>query len=149
MVQTEEERKASKRESDKKYREKNKEYKKEYMKEYLKTHKEEKKEYMKEYLKTPNGIKSHTISSWKIRKLEDSNNDKYEKLYNLYLNTNECDVCKYEFDKSNWRCLDHSHSTGLFRQILCNRCNTYDNWIKVKAVMIIQESFRKYIRNIK
>jgi len=141
--------KNKKKEYMKEYMKTHKEYKKEYMKEYLKTHKEEKKEYMKKYKKTPAGIKSRIISHWKNYGLIDSNNDKYEKLYNLYLNTNECNICKYEFDNSNRRCLDHCHSTGLFRQILCHRCNSMDNWIKVKAVMIIQKSFRKYIRNIK
>ena len=144
-----------KKEYDKEYREKNKEKQAEYMKDYYQNNKEYKKEYyennkeeikesQKEYIKTPNGIKSNNKRKWKSRGLKDSDNDKYEKLYDLYLNTNECDVCKYEFDKSNWKCMDHSHSTGLFRQILCHRCNTYDNWIKVKAKII----FKKVLENI-
>ena len=170
MVQTEEERKASKREYDRLYYENNKEkrkeemkeyyqnnieYSKEYSKEYIKTHKEEKKKYdkkyreknkeeKKKYRKTPNRIKSNNKRKWKSRGLKDSNNDKYEKLYDLYLNTNECDVCKYEFDKSNVKNMDHCHSTGLFRQILCHRCNMMDNWIKVKAKII----FKKVLENI-
>ena len=99
---------------------------------------------MKKYKKTPAGIKSRIISHWKNYGLIDSNNDKYEKLYNLYLNTNECNICKYEFDKSNVKNMDHCHSTGLFRQILCHRCNTHDNWIKVKAKII----FKKVLENI-
>ena len=144
MVQSEEECKASRREYDKKYYQKNKEKRNEYHKKYNETHKEEKKAYMKEYNKSSAGKKSHTKRDWKHYGLIDSDNDKYEKVYNLYLNTNECDVCKYEFDKSNWKCMDHDHSTGKFRQILCHRCNVMDNWIKVKAVIVIQ----KYYRNI-
>jgi len=131
------------KENDKKYNDKNKEKRKEYRE----THKEEIKEYMKEYNKTPNGIKSYTKSSWKSYGLIDSYKDNYEKLYNLYLNTNKCNICKYEFDNSNRRCMDHNHSTGKFRQILCNRCNIQDNWIKVKAVMIIQRYYRNKLKS--
>ena len=133
------------KENDKKYNDKNKEKRKEYRE----THKEEIKAYMKEYNKTQNGIKTYIKSGWKRYRLKDSDNDNYEKLYNLYLNTNKCDVCKYEFDKSNWKCMDHDHSTGEFRQILCHRCNTRDKWIKVKAAIIIQKYYRKYIRKLK
>ena len=150
-------------EKQKEYREKNKEKQAEYMKDYYQNNKEKlakqkaeyynnnkekrkayDKKYQKEYIKTPNGKKSNTKRKWKSRGLKDSDNDNYEKVYNLYLNTNECNVCKYKFDKSNWRCLDHSHSTGLFRQILCHRCNNRDSWIKVKTKLL----FKKVLENI-
>ena len=28
-----------------------------------------------------------------------------------------------EWEKLNKKCLDHDHKTGLFRNIICNRCN--------------------------
>ena len=108
MVQTKEQ----KRESNRKYREKNK---------------KEISEKKKEYRQTPNGKKSNTICSWKHYGLI---HDDYETLYDKYLDTTECDVCKYVFDETNRRCMDHDHETGLFRQFLCNNCNLRDRWIK-------------------
>jgi hypothetical protein len=101
----------------KEYKQDNKEYIKEYHKEYI-----------KEYNKTPKGKKSKTIKNWKRIGLV---HDNYEELYDRYLDTEECSVCKYIFDKTNWRCMDHDHNTGLFRQILCNKCNVHDNWKKL------------------
>ena len=86
---------------------------------------EEKKEYNKKYSQTPSGLKSHRISKWKQRGVKC---DDFDKLYELYLNTNNCDVCKKEFENTYDRCLDHNHTTGEFRQILCRRCNTNDYW---------------------
>ena len=119
-----------------------KEYNKKYYQNNIEKHNEKRNEYMKKYIKTPNGIKSNTKSNWKTKGLIDSNEDYYEKIYILYLNTTNCDACNYKFDKSNWKCMDHDHSTGKFRQILCHRCNVMDNWIKVNAVMIIQKYYK-------
>lgn len=66
---TEEERKAARKEYMKEYNEANKEHinerKKEYYKEYYKTKKEHRKKYMKEYDKTPMGRASNLISRYK------------------------------------------------------------------------------------
>ena len=136
MVLTEEEKKERQKEYNKKYRKNNKERKKQTQKLYREKNKEKliekKKEYYKnnkekykEYRKTPSGKKSETISNWKTYGLID---DDYEGLYDKYLNTTECEICKYVFDNTNWKCMDHCHTTGLFRQILCFKCNVHDNW---------------------
>ena len=104
------------------------EKKKQYMKEYSKQYRENNKEKAKEYNQTPEGKKVKTISNWKQRGLI---HDNYSDLYDKYLDTSECDVCKYVFDETNWRCMDHDHTTGLFRQFLCNRCNNHDMWKKL------------------
>jgi hypothetical protein len=97
---------------------------------YLKNKKrilEERKKYQKEYNQTSNRKKAYTIHNWKKRGVihEDIN-----KLYEHYLNTTECDICKVEFNEKNWKCLDHDHDTGLFRNVLCNNCNSCDRWKK-------------------
>jgi len=109
---------------DKQYREANKEKKKEYMKQYKEQKKEEIAAQMKEYNKTDAGIKSHRISKWKQR---DVISDDYDKLYEMYMNTKNCQECNVELVEgiygSNKKCLDHCHKTGEFRNVLCQTCN--------------------------
>ncbi len=100
-----------------------------YMKKYKKDNKEKIKEKQKKYDQTYQNIpeikKSRIIYNWKYKGLI---HDNYSELYDKYIETTCCEVCKYVFDKSNFRCMDHCHDTGLFRQILCNSCNTRDSW---------------------
>jgi len=112
----------------KEWREKNKQKIKEQQKEYNEEHKEkikeQQKEYQKEWRQTDQGKKSQRIHNWKRSGLicED-----YDKLYEYYLNTNDCDKCGIELVEglygANKKCMDHNHKTGIFRNILCNTCN--------------------------
>mgnify|MGYP003650960786 CR=1 FL=1 len=81
--------------------------------------KEYKKEYDKEYRKTPQGIKSRIISDWKAKGLIDD----YEKIYQIYLDTNNCMKCQVEISGRN-KHMDHDHDTNLYRSMLCASCNT-------------------------
>ena len=85
------------------------------------------KEYAKEYRQTDNCKKLKCINQWKCRGVI---HDDFNELHSLYIATTECMVCHATFTDKNKRCLDHNHDTGLFRQILCNACNTMDNWAK-------------------
>ena len=116
------------KQSRREYNEKNKERIKQKKKEYRENNKTKIAENNKEYRQTPNGKKSTTINNWKKYGLI---HDNYDELYDKYLDTSECDVCKYVFDETNWRCMDHDHTTGLFRQFLCFKCNVMDNWKKL------------------
>jgi len=118
-----EEKRIRKLEAQKKWREKNKEKIAEYKKEYDK----ENKDKIAEYQKSPQRIKSTIISGWKKSGLV---HEDYDALYKTYIETNECNVCKKVFETSFERCMDHDHTTGLFRQILCRNCNNMDNWKK-------------------
>jgi len=71
--------------------------------------------------------KSQMIYNWKKSGLI---YDDYDKLYEVYIKTMECQHCETEFTKNNKRCLDHDHESGLFRKIVCNRCNVMDSYIK-------------------
>ncbi len=77
----------------------------------------------KKYRQTPKGKKRRRIGHWKIRGVIHID---WDNLYELYLKTNKCDKCKCEFIGTNRKCLDHDHTTGLFRNILCHRCNIND-----------------------
>ncbi len=81
------------------------------------------------YKDTPQFKKTHTISNWKTRGVVGD----FDELYNTYLSTDKCDVCKCMFEGTNIKCLDHDHETGLFRAVLCKRCNVRDNWKKIKC----------------
>jgi hypothetical protein len=68
------------------------------------------------------------ITSWKRKGLI---HDDYSKLYDDYLKCTQCDVCEKEFKTRRDKCMDHDHTTGLFRQFLCQSCNTHDHFKKV------------------
>ena len=68
-------------------------------------------------------IKRQRIKNWRLKGLIGD----YEIIYNRWLNTTHCDVCNIELCEgnkgSNKKCMEHSHITGEFRGIVCNRCN--------------------------
>ena len=70
--------------------------------------------------------KTDTISNWKYKGVI---YDDWDELYYTYMNTLNCSHCNKEFKKSKDRHLDHNHSTGLFRAIVCQKCNCKDSYI--------------------
>jgi len=113
------------KEKAKEYYEENKERNKERDREYYQKNKEKIKEYKKEYSKTEVGKKSNRIKQWKQRGVVC---DDFDALYDKYINTWNCENCNVELVEgkcgNNKRCLDHDHTTSLFRAILCNYCNS-------------------------
>ena len=109
--------------ANKKWKDKNKEK----VKEYRETNKEKVKEYDKEYNKTENGKKSKTISSWiNNLKIKFADRNEAEFYYETYINTNRCTWCDKMFENSIDRCMDHCHTCGLPRAIICRECNVRD-----------------------
>ena len=112
----------------KEYYKKNKEKLKQQSKEYNKKNKEKKKqydkEYSKDYSKTPQGKKTFTIRNWKTNGLV---SDNYGEIYDKYISTTHCDLCKIELcdgiKNRNSKCMEHDHITGEFRNIVCLSCN--------------------------
>lgn len=77
--------------------------------------------------KSEKGYKTHRIDQWanKYKIIAD-----HEKIYDIFINTSNCDYCKKELQSiqvktvsKNSRCLDHCHTCGGVRGILCNSCN--------------------------
>ena len=113
------------------YREKNKERDKEKIKARNKVRYEKNKVKInaqnKAHSKTPSGIKTNTLNNWKTRGLIGDLSKIYDE---RYLHCTHCEICNKEFNSTRDRCLDHDHETGLFRKILCQNCNSHDNWKK-------------------
>lgn len=80
------------------------------------------------YNNTPERVKGLTISRWKNTYQIKSND--FNELYNLYVNTNYCNVCGVGLTLGRYgnsrKCLDHNHNTGLVNGIICKTCNTRD-----------------------
>jgi len=132
MVMTKEEKAKYKKE----YYEKNKEkillQKKEYYeknKEEITQYREKNKEQIaktkKEYSQSDKGKMNNKISKWKCSELKCENRDEYEYIYDRWLNSSRCEEpkCNKEYTEDNWKCMDHCHLTGLFRNIICHSCN--------------------------
>lgn len=93
---------------------------------YLKKNKEQRSLSLKDWRSTDCGIKKSKYYRWTLRGLKTNN---FDEIYKRYNETKNCDFCKVvlTIDKKNkntTKCLDHSHITGEFRNILCMLCNT-------------------------
>ena len=111
------------------YYQKNKEKIDKYNSNYIKTHPEiGKKKYQRWIDKDPeNARKCRIKARWKGFGL---NLDNFEEVWERYNNTTLCDYCAITLtiDKRNTpttKCMDHCHTTGKFRAILCNFCNLH------------------------
>ena len=105
--------------------EKNREKNKERCKQKYYKNVEKNREINRNYAKSAPGKKTGFKSLWKKRGL---NMKHFEIIYLLYLSTTNCDKCHCILTdgkpiKSTTKCLDHSHKTGKFRNILCHSCN--------------------------
>jgi len=100
----------------------NKCYQKEYYKEYYQKNKEKLRQQQKEWHKNNKEkiLRSKMIKTWKRRGLICEN---YDQVYQLWLDSTHCDKCGCQYTDKNVKSMDHCHTTGKFRAIICNRCN--------------------------
>ena len=121
------------------YRIKNKEKMIEYERLYRIKNKGNNKEYHKEYRQTEKCKKSMRIGQWKNKGIicED-----FDKLYDTYINTNNCEWCHKDVSKK--RDLEHNHYSGEVRGIVCRKCNQKMRYKdkRYKEVMISIKSIK-------
>lgn len=99
-------------------------------KEKLQKYAEENKEYYKEKEKEYHKNNPHKkkIRGWKGRGIKLREGEDWDSIYLYYITCEECESCGVELtdEKLNTttrRCLDHDHSTGFIRDVLCHTCN--------------------------
>jgi len=97
-------------------------------KKYINEHKEERREYTQKYYQSAAGNKKVKFTRWKATGLILREGETEDEIYERYINTNKCDICSKLFMTTRERCMDHDHTTGFFRQVLCQNCNIRDRW---------------------
>ena len=106
-------------------------------KEYYAKNREKYLQAVKLYRQTEKGKIMHRLSSQKYANNNKNKGTKnkwkhqgiicdFDAIYDIYINTHKCDHCNKEFKSSCDKGLDHCHTCGTVRAILCNSCNRWD-----------------------
>ncbi len=113
-----------KKEYNRLYFEKNKETIRKQQKEYNQNNKDKHKQRDKEYYHTEHGRRQHKISSWKnnLGIILEPNQD-WDSIYYFVESLDNCEECNKQFKNSKDRQLDHDHTTGFIRDVICTSCN--------------------------
>tara|TARA_R110001632_G_scaffold207598_1_gene331778 strand:- start:6 stop:455 length:450 start_codon:yes stop_codon:yes gene_type:complete len=69
---------------------------------------------------------AYTIHNWITSGLILREGETYKGIYSFVMSIDNCNLCKVKFNDevhNQKRCMDHDHSSGYFRQVLCMKCN--------------------------
>ncbi len=87
--------------------------------------KEKMAEQHKKYLQTEEGYRAQKISRWKTtHKMKLRENEDWISVYYYVESQDTCEDCGNLFKSRRDRQLDHDHTTGYIRNVVCNSCNT-------------------------
>ena len=92
-------------------------------KEYEKQYREKNRDKRKEYRQTEACKKSNKISKWKYIGIILKEDETWDSIYRKYIECENCEQCNKVFKNSKNKHLDHCHTTGYIRNIVCCRCN--------------------------
>ena len=74
--------------------------------------------------------KTDTKRSWKHKGLI---TDEFEEIYERYIYSSHCELCKKKYKSRRDRHMDHSHKTGKFRNVCCRSCNMRRRDVKIST----------------
>ena len=93
--------------------------------------------------------KKTILNNWKKRGVI---NDNFDELYNYYINCFKCESCDCDIvpgNCKNGRYLDHDHETGLFRNIVCPKCNVIRRYQDAGTIPLTRKEiyFKSKLKN--
>ena len=75
----------------------------------------------------PKRHKTNFKTKWKYRGLIWTSEEEFEEIYQRYITSTHCELCKKPYKSNNTRHMDHIHCIdnkwGWFRNVVCSRCN--------------------------
>jgi hypothetical protein len=103
-------------------------------------------EWQRNYRKTYKGCRAHKISEWRTKHKMKHTLDEFQSIFHVWYEAKTCQTCHKEFNKKNFKCLDHHHLSGSYRYVCCNRCNNQLGTMdKLKSDLLL-ELHRYFLR---
>jgi hypothetical protein len=90
------------------------------------------KESQRRYKQSPKGRKKYRTDKWIERGLKFKEDETLDDVYTRYMETDLCEICECDLTQGEryltktTKVMDHDHTTGYCRGIVCHSCNVSD-----------------------